>query len=124
MDAETLAALKRAAKMLDDEAVSVECASHHEHSRKAAAQMTADAALIRALIERGRNGGERAKVVAYAQAQRQKHFDRARRLSPQTPDHKPSRMGDEMRLVSRAKAAAYDELLAAIASGAHEEEQP
>lgn len=79
-----IAALERLAKMLSDEASSVECSSYHEHSLKAAAAMEADAARIRAHIADLKAGGttlpallgydagvadERARVVAYLETQ-------------------------------------------------------
>lgn len=111
MDAETLASLERAAKMLTDEAISVECSSHHEYSQKAAAQMDADAATIRALIKRERRGGERAKVVAYAKAQ-----DDAWQAS--LAEHRAQgRSG-------LAVLPTWGVFARAIEAGAHEEQQP
>ena len=62
MDAETLAALERAASHCCFFADCSDCAETEAIHR-------ADAALIRALIERERSGGERAKVVAYGEMQ-------------------------------------------------------
>lgn len=78
---ETIAALKAAAKMLSDEASSVECASHHEHSRKAAAKMEADAILIYAHIETLRNAtrtGDRAVTISWSTAVEAKYAMQAR----------------------------------------------
>lgn len=60
-DAETLAALERAAKWLDTGSIMM----WHE----ADTTPEADAALIRAHIETLRNGGERAQIVAWLRVQ-------------------------------------------------------
>lgn len=56
MNDELIAAPERAAAVVD---------ATLDHSRSAHPQLRRDAALIRALIERERNGGERAQIVAY-----------------------------------------------------------
>lgn len=51
MSENLIKALEETVKMLCSEATSVECSSYHEYSRKAAAQMNADATLIRAHVD-------------------------------------------------------------------------
>lgn len=93
MDAETLDALERA--------VAVQAERGH------------DEPLIRALIERERSGGERAKVVAWLKRQADDGVNAAQST-------KTERMAHAIAGGVVALRSASD----AIASGAHEEQQP
>lgn len=94
MDAETLAALERA--------VAVQAERGH------------DEPLIRALIKRERSGGERAKVVAWLRGQRDLGEAAAARAGK----------GGVRERNAAAGVVTIERVIAAIASGAHEEEQP
>ncbi len=83
------------------------------------ARREGDAALIRQHIADLRAGVRRADVVALVRERRQHHFDRAHLPVPKVAmTGEPSRMGEDLRLMSRAKASACDEIADAIERGA------
>ena len=119
MDAETIAALERAAAGCDktvallDLMLSRRPGSTFDASDAATRdQAKADAALIRALIERERAGGERAQIVAYMKGPA---IDEAKRKC------EAAEKGSKKQRDFAVVAVAVEMLADAIAAGAHKE---